>query len=97
MSELDNLSKSHSRIGWMSQVRRLYFETKFESKKQCVDLKLMRVMMSEFGIRSEVSCSVRNLGPERVDVLSLSSVSTPMVSTQSSVGVESRGLLSGFF
>ena len=96
MSELDDLSKSCSGIGWMSRVGRLCFETKFESKKQCVDPESMRVMMSEFGIRSEVSCSVRELGPERADVLSLNSASAPMVSMQSSVGTESRGLLSDF-
>ena len=72
------------------------FETKFESRKQCVDPESMSVMISEFGIRSEVSCSVRELGPERADALSLNSASAPMVSTQSSVGAESRGLLSDF-
>ena len=41
----------------------------------------MRVMMLEFGIRSEVSRSVRELGPERADALSLNSESAPMVST----------------
>jgi len=96
MSELDNPSKSHNRIGWMSRVQRLCFETKFESKKQCMDPELMRVMMSEFGIRLEVSHSVRDLGPERADALSLNSASAPMVTMQSSAGVESRGLLSDF-
>jgi len=96
MSELDDPSKSHNRIGWMSQVWRLCFETKFESKKQCVDPESMSVMMLQSGIRSEVSCSIRELGPERVDALSLNSTSAPMVSTQSSVGAESRGLLSDF-
>ena len=33
----------------------------------------MRVMMSEFGIKLEVSCNVSQLGPERVDALSLNS------------------------
>jgi len=96
MSELDNPLKSRNGIGQMSQVWRLCFEMKFESKKQCMDLELMRVMMSEFGIRSEVSRSVRELGPERADVLSLNSASALMVSTQSSVGAELRGLLNDF-
>ena len=60
MLELDDPLKSCSGIGWMSRVRRLCFETKFESKKQCVDLESMRVMMLELGIRSEVS-RVRNI------------------------------------
>ena len=46
---------------------RLCFEMKFESRKQCMDPESMRVTMSEFGIRSEVSHSVRELGPERAD------------------------------
>ena len=96
MLELDDPSKSQSGIGWMSQVWRLCFETKFESKKQCMDLESMRVMMSEFGIRLEVSCNVKVLGPERVDALILNSASAPMVSMQSSVGVELRGLLNDF-
>ena len=61
-----------------------------------MDPELIRVMMLESGIRSEVSRSVRELGPERVDALSLNSASAPMVSMQSSVGAESRGLLSDF-
>ena len=61
-----------------------------------MDLESMRVMMLELGIRSEMSCSVRELGPERANALSLNSASAPMVSMQSSVGVESRGLLSDF-
>jgi len=69
---------------------------KFESKKQCVDLESMRVVMLEFGIRLEVSRNVRELGPERVDALSLNSTSAPMVSMQSSVGMEWRGLLNDF-
>ena len=83
---------------------------KLESKKQCMDTESMRVRMSEVGIRSEsmrvrmsevgirseVSCNVRELGPERVDALSLNSTSALMVSTQSSVGAESRGLPSDF-
>jgi len=77
-------------------VQRLCFEMKFETKKQCVDLESMRVMMLECGIRSEVSHSVRELGPERADALSLNSTSAPMVSIQSSVSVELRGLLSDF-
>ena len=51
---------------------------KFESRKQCVDLELMRVMMLEFGIKSEVSCKVRELGSEKADVLSFNSKSVPM-------------------
>ena len=96
MSELDNPSKGCNRIGQMPQMQRLCFETKFESKKWCLDLESMRVMISEFGIRSEVSHSVRELGPERADALSLNSASALMVSTQSSVSVESRGLLCDF-
>ena len=96
MSELDDPSKSRNGIGRMSQVRRLCSEMKFESRKQCMDPESMSVMISESGIRLEVSRSVRELGPERADALSLNSVSAPMVSTQSSVGAESRGLLSDF-
>ena len=59
-----------------------------------MDPEFVRVMISEFGIMSEVSHSIRELGPERADALSLNSASAPMVSTQSSVSVESRGLLS---
>ena len=70
---------------------------KFESRKQHVDPESMRVMMLQFGIRSEVSRNVKELGPERADALSLNSVSALMVSTQSSVSAESRGLLSDFF
>ena len=96
MSELDDPSKSRSGIGRMSQVRRLCFETKFESRKQCVDPESVRVMMLEVRIRSEVSHSVRELGLERADALSLKSMSAPVVSMQSSVGVELRELLSDF-
>ena len=78
MLELDDPLKSHNGIGQTSQVQRLCFEMEFESRKQCVDLELMSVMMSESGIRSEVSHNVREFGPERVDVLSLNSVSAPM-------------------
>ena len=96
MLELYDLSKSCNGIGWMLQVQRLCLEMNFESRKQCVDLESMRVMMSESGIWLEVSHNVRELGSERVDALSLNSVSAPMVSTQSSVSAESRGLLSDF-
>ena len=78
--ELDDPLKSHNRIGRMSRVPRLCLETKFESKKQCMDPELMRVMMLEFGIRSEVSRNVKELGPERADALSLNFASALMVS-----------------
>ena len=72
------------------------FRDKVESRKQYVDLESMKVMMLESGIRSEVSCNVRELGPERADALSLNSARELIVSMQSPVGVESRGLLSDF-
>ena len=45
-----------------------------------MDPESMSVMISESGIRSEVSHRIRELGPERVDALSLNSTSAPMVS-----------------
>ena len=58
-----------------------------------MNLESTSVRMLEFGIKLEVSHNVSELGPERVNALSLKSASAPMVSMQSSVGVESRELL----
>ena len=63
-------------------------EAQLESRKQWVDPESMRVMILELGSESEVSRIIRELGLERADALSRSSVVALRSPMQSSVGAE---------
>ena len=74
-------------------VTRSVTETKEVSMKQCVEPESTRVVMVMEGIKSEVSCMVKEFGLERVDVLRHSSAVAPIRSTQPWSSAGARGLL----
>ena len=76
------LSKSQSGIGVMLRVQSCCLEMKVVSMKQCVEPESTRVVMVTEGIRSEVSCKVKEFRLERVDALRPSSAVALMRSTQ---------------
>ena len=75
-------SKSWSGIGVILRVRSWCLETKVLSIKQYVEPESTRVTMVTEGIKSEVSCIVKEFGLERVDALRHSSTVVPIRSTQ---------------
>ena len=64
--------------------------------KQCVELESTRVTRVTEGIKSEVSCIVKEFGLERVDALRRSSIVAPIRSTQPLSGTRAEGLLPNF-
>ena len=68
-------------------------ETNLVSMKQCVELESTSVVMVTEGIRSEVSCKVKEFELERVDVLRHSSTKALIRSTQPWSSARARGLL----
>ena len=64
--------------------------------KQCVEPESTRVTMVTEGIKSEVSCIVKEFGLERVDALRYSSIVAPIRSTQPWSGTRAGGLLPNF-
>ena len=87
-------SKSRSGIGVMLRVWSCCLETNVVLMKQCVELESTSVAMVTEGIRSEVSCRVKEFGLERVDALRCSSAVAPMRSTQPWSSARAGGLLS---
>ena len=71
-------SKSWSGIGVMLRVQSSCLEANVESMKQCVEPESTSVARVTEGIRSEVSCNVKEFGLERVDVLRHSSTEAVM-------------------
>ena len=86
-------SKSWSGIGVILIVWSCCLEKKVVSMKQCVEPESTRVAMVTEGIRSEVSCMVKEFGLERVDVLRHSSAVALIRSMQPWSGARARGLL----
>ena len=72
------LLKSQSGIGVMLMVRSSCLEMNVESMKQCVEPEPTSVAMVMEGIRSEVSCNVKEFGLKRVDALRHSSTEALM-------------------
>ena len=87
------LSKSWSGIGIMLKVQSCCLEMNVVSMKQCVKLESTRVAMVTEGIRSEVSCKVKEFGLERVYALRRSSTEVLIRSTQPWSSAGARGLL----
>ena len=69
----------------MLRVQSSYLEENMESMKQCVKLESTSVAIVTEGIRSELSCNVKEFGLERADALRHCSTETPMRSTQPGV------------
>ena len=89
-------SKSWSGIRVILRVRSWCLETKVLSIKQCVEPESTKVMKVTEGIKSEVSCMVKEFGLERVDALRHSSTVALTTSTQPWSGAGAGGLLPNF-
>ena len=87
---------SRSGIGGILRVWSWCLEMKVLSIKQCVEPESTKVMRVTEGIKSEVSCMVKEFGLERVDALRRSSTVAPIRSMQPWSGAGAGGLLPNF-
>ena len=89
-------SKSQSGIRVILMVQSWCLEMKVLSIKQCVEPEFTKVTRVIEGIKSEVSCMVKEFGLERVDALRRSSTVAPIRSMQPWSSSGAGGLLPNF-